>query len=158
MGRPLTQSLFLETHYDKDVAVYTLKDDDFEYKDKKFLSLKRLYLEMGDPTEYTFANTYLLGWSHWKRIKQNNLYTEMMEQWSEELEVKMMSEMVGRTMDMAYDEEKPNMAAVKFIADKGWSKRKAGRPSKDDIAKERRIAAAVEEEYAADANRLRAVK
>ena len=53
-GIPLTQSLFLEIGY-TDYAVFTLKDDDYEYKGRVYPSLKRLYLEMEDVGEYEFA-------------------------------------------------------------------------------------------------------
>ena len=62
-GKPLTQGLFLEIGY-SDSALYTLKDNDHEYNDKALPSIKRLYLEMEDVTEYEFANKYFLGWSH----------------------------------------------------------------------------------------------
>lgn len=60
---PLTQGLFLEIGYTK-YSVYTLKDEDYEYKGQMFPSLKRIYLEMADAGEYEFATTHLLGWSH----------------------------------------------------------------------------------------------
>jgi hypothetical protein len=71
MGRPMTQALFLEIGYETDKAVYTLKDDDHTHNGVVYPSLKRLYLEMEDVVEYDFANTYLLGWSHWKRMNEN---------------------------------------------------------------------------------------
>ena len=61
-GRYLTQSLFLELGY-KEQAVFTLKDDHYTYNNKFYPSLKKLYLEEGDVTEYQFANKYLLGWA-----------------------------------------------------------------------------------------------
>ena len=57
-GRPITQSLFLEIGYTEH-AVYTLKDDDYEYNGKVYPSLKKAYLELEDTTEYDFANQYL---------------------------------------------------------------------------------------------------
>lgn len=38
MQRPLTQSLFLELGY-TDFAIFTLKEDDYVYNDKTYLSL-----------------------------------------------------------------------------------------------------------------------
>lgn len=60
MGRPLTQSLFLEIGY-SDYAVYSLKDEDYEYQGKVYPSLKKLFLASGDPTGYTTATENLLG-------------------------------------------------------------------------------------------------
>lgn len=154
MGRPMTQSLFLETNYDADVAIFTMKDEDYEYNDKTFYSLKRLYLEACDPTEYKFATTYLCGWEHWKRLTRNKVFSGMVEKWREELEVKMVSDMVGCAIDMAFDENKPNMVAVKYITGREWCKRGAGRPSKKDVEKELKIRAAIEDEYGADIARM----
>ncbi|MFM0827351.1 hypothetical protein, partial [Klebsiella oxytoca] len=52
MGRPLTQGLFLEIGYNTEYAVYTLEDEDKEYKGKTYPALKKLYLACEDPTEY----------------------------------------------------------------------------------------------------------
>ena len=65
MGRPLTQSLFLELGYTEH-SVYTLKEQDYAYKGKNYPSLKRLYLKEEDVTEYEFATKHLLGWQHWR--------------------------------------------------------------------------------------------
>jgi len=154
MGRPMTQSLFLEVNYDKDTAVYTMKDEDYEYEGKVYPSLKRLYLEACDPTEYQFAITYLCGWDHWKRITNNKLFKNMVDKWRDELEVKMVSDMVGCALGMAFDENKPNMVAVKYITGKEWCKRGAGRPTKQDVEKELKIRAAIEDEYGADIARM----
>src|SRR5574337_902614 len=76
-GKPLTQSLFLEIGYTEQ-SIYTLKEEDYMYEGKLYPSLKRLYLEMEDLTEYEFANTYLLGWKHWKRLCENKLIRKRM--------------------------------------------------------------------------------
>ena len=67
-GRYIVQGLFLEDRYNVDLAVYTLAGEDKEHKGIIFPSLKRLYLEEGDPVEYTFATKWLFDWPHWKRI------------------------------------------------------------------------------------------
>ena len=61
-GNFYTQGLFLELSYaDLRNAVYTLKDFDYEFKGKTYISIKRLYLEIGDPTEYEFAQACFEG-------------------------------------------------------------------------------------------------
>lgn len=88
-GAALTQGLFLETSYgNTDNVMYTLKPRDHMYKGKLLPSIKRLYLEMEDPTEYFFAYEYFLDWQHWQRIKKNKLISAYMEGWQEELEVR----------------------------------------------------------------------
>jgi hypothetical protein len=151
-GRPLTQSLFLEVGYNTDFAVYTQKDEDYTYKGKLYLSLKRLYLEHEDPTEYDFATTHLLGWQHWQRIVRNKVFAKMVEEWREELELKLRSQAFREILDQSSTDK--GFQAAKWIADKGWNKRAAGRPSNEDIARETKIQANINEEYNADVVRL----
>ena len=152
MGRPITQSLFLETSYDPETSVYSLKDYDHEYEGKTFPSLKRLYLQMEDVVEYDFANTYLLGWNHWQRICKNKLFSKHIKEWREELELKIRSQAVRDIIDMTADEK--SFQAAKWLADKGWDKRAAGRPSKEDVEKETKLQASLEKDYGADIKRL----
>lgn len=133
-GKLLTQSLFLENGYNTEYAMYTLSDEDKEYKGKVYPSLRRLYLEMMDPTEYEFATKYLWGWDHWQRIVANNLMTEAIEGWREELEVKLRSLAIRSIVKSSYD----SYNAATWVADGKW-KQKRGRPSKAELAKEKRI-------------------
>lgn len=136
MGRPLTQSLFLEFGYNTQYAIFTLNDDDKIYNDKTYYSLKKWYLDIGDPTEYEFAKKCLLGWRHWKRICENALFkNQYLEEWRDELEVLLRSEGILSVMSQSED----NFQAAKWLADKGWDKRGAGRPSKADKQREESI-------------------
>lgn len=152
MGRPLTQSLFLELGYSEN-AVYTLKEYDYPYKGKHYPSLKRLFLLEEDPTEYSFAEKHLLGWQHWKRLCENKAIAKHIEEWREELELKIRSQAVRDMMNMCASES-GNYSAAKFLADRGWEKRAAGRPSKAEKDKHLRIEEKIEEEFAADVKRL----
>lgn len=149
-GKPLTQSIFLEVGY-SDQAVYTLKEEDHEYKGKLYPSLKRLYLEMADVTEYEFANTYLLGWRHWKRLCENKLLRKYIDEWREELELKMRAKGVKEAIRAA---EAGGFQAAKWLSDKGWDQRGAGRPSKAEVEREKKFQARVTDEYGADVVRL----
>lgn len=150
MGRPLTQSLFLELGYNE-AALYTLKDNDFEYKGVVLPSIKRLYLECGDPTEYEFATTYLLGWNHWQRISENKAIKRYIDEWKIELEVKLRSAGVKNAIAQAAS---GSFQASKWIADRGWDTRGAGRPSKADVERETRIQAGIADEFSADILRM----
>lgn len=151
MGKPLTQSLFLEIGYNTEFAVYTLKDEDHEYQNKIYPSLKKLYIEMGDPTEYEFANTYLLGWRHWKRLCANKVIRTHIEEWREELELKLRCQGVKATIKAASD---GSFHAAKWLADRGWESRGAGRPTKEEVERERKFQARASEEYSGDVVRL----
>lgn len=149
MGRYVTQSLFLENGYDESLAIYTLTDTDKEYKGKIYPSLRRLYLECMDPTEYTFANTYLWGWDHWQRICNNKLMAEAISVWREELEVKIRAVGVKAIMKGAG----VNFSAAKWIADGKWHVTR-GRPSKAELERERKIRQRATEEAGDDSDRI----
>jgi hypothetical protein len=150
MGKMRTQSLFLELGYG-DEAVYTLRDDDYVYKDRTLPSLKRLYLETEDPTEYVFAKNHLLGWKHWQRMCENKVIRKHIDEWREELEVKLRSQAI---LDAIQEARKGHFQAAKWVADRGWSTRGAGRPSKADVEHEKKVQARIESEYGDDVVRM----
>lgn len=152
MGRPLTQSLFLECGYNVQYAVFTFNDEDKTYDGRVYPSLKKLYLQCEDPTEYQFAKKYLLGWSHWKRLNENKMLREQFDEWREELEIAMRSEAVQAIRDMTADGS--NFQAAKWLADRGWDKRGAGRPSKAEKEREARIHDRIGDELEADVVRM----
>ena len=145
-GAPLTQGLFLETSYGNTENVqYTLKPRDHVYKGRKLPSIKRLFLEMEDPTEYFFAYEYFLDWDHWQRIKKNKLIASYMKGWGEELEVRARALGVKSMFDLALDGDKPNFQASQFLAKGGWTERSAGRPTKEAVQRETKIQARIKE-------------
>lgn len=149
-GRPLTQSLFLEVGYSNE-AIYTLKDVDHTYNGKVYPSLKRLFLEKNDPTEYEFATAYLLGWKHWQRMNENKLLRKHFDEWREELEVKLRCEAVKQAIAHAAS---GTFQAAKWVADRGWATRGAGRPTKADLDREKRIQEKIDDEYSGDVVRM----
>ena len=153
MGRPLTQSLFLEVNYNTDYAVYTLGDEDREYKGKTYPSLKLLFMKSEDVVEYDFANEYLLGWDHWMKLNGNKLLREYFDKWRHELELSVRSSAIKNILDVAADPEK-GFQASKWLADRGWDKRPAGRPSKYEVERETAVRARIHEEFEDDFKRL----
>lgn len=149
-GRPLTQSLFLEIGY-SEYSVYTLKDFDHEYNNKIYPSLKRLYLLEQDPTEYEFANKYLLGWRHWQRLCENKQIRKHIDEWREELEFKLRSKAVKSLLSSA---EGGNYQAAKWFADRGWDSRAAGRPTKAEKEGHLNVEKRLHDEYGDDVVRL----
>lgn len=152
MGRFITQSLFLEINY-TDHSAYTLKDDHYVYNGKLYPSIKRLYLEMEDPTEYEFATTYFCGWRHWQRLLDNKGIRKYIDEWREELEYKLRAKGIKRII--AEVNGSNGMQASKWLADRGWSTRGAGRPSKAEIEQEKAFAAKAADEFSADIYRLK---
>lgn len=156
-GNFYTQGLFLELSYgDLRNAVYTLKDFDYEFKGKTYISIKRLYLEIGDPTEYEFAQACFEGWSHWKRIcTTTTALHPYIEEWREELEVKLRSDGIKGVVNEVKAQGKGALQASKWLADKGWTeKRGAGRPTKAEVESERKQRARIAESVGDDLDRI----
>jgi len=125
--------MFFEmTPADKSQVLYTLKNQDHQ----GFLSLYRLYMETGDPTEYRFAIAYLDGWEHWKQLSECNWFKPFVEKWREELQLRLASEALNRIISEAQSDRRESFAANKYLLEKGWQPKgadKVGRPSKEAI-------------------------
>lgn len=124
-----TMSLFWE--YNKEDCLYTLSD-----KDRGTIpSLRRLYMEMEDLTEYQFATTYFESWDHWRMLIDSKWFLKHLLKWRTELELKIKAKALAYLVGEA---KKGSFAANKFIATKGWIQKETepsrrGRPSKDEI-------------------------
>lgn len=158
MGRFLTQSLFYELSYaDSSSAIYTLKDEDVELPDGRILkSIKRLYLEISDPTEYEFALKCFYSWEHWQRlVEKTSALHPHIKAWREELKIKLRSQGVARMKQEALGESKSAASAAKWLADKGWEEpKKVGRPSKEEVSGRIAEEARVKQELESDLERV----
>lgn len=152
-GQLITQSLFIEYQYNPDMAIYTVEEHDKEYKGVTYPSLKRLYLEAEDVHEYDFAKANLYSWEHWLRLLENKWCRKFIDNWREELEVKIASGGVQSILDLA---EGGNFQAAKYVADRQWNK-KRGRPSKDEIAKNQKVDERINKEFEDDIDRVSSV-
>lgn len=138
LGRYLTIALFYETATgSKEEVVYTLKEKDY----KGFLSIKRLYLEMEDITEYEFANKYFENWSHWKKLIASAWFKEHIDVWREELELKFKARSLNQIKRTAKSSAKEAFMANKYLLEKGWEKSTkdkstVGRPTQEKIKQE----------------------
>lgn len=153
-GRYRTQSLFREFYIKNEglEAIYTLREEDTQ---GDLPSLKALYLEIGDPTEYAFAIEAFGSWKQWLKIKASSAIQPWIEDWPMELEVKLRSDGIKGVIQEA-KAGKSKFPAAKALAEGFWNKEssKRGRPSKEEIARERKIAAKLDEEFTADAERI----
>lgn len=147
-GRYITQGLFLEDKYNTNLAYYTLDGEDKNYKDVVYPSLKRLFLEEGDPTEYLFATKYLYDWEHWQRLCKNALIGRHIDRWREELSLSLRADGISSIIDAALTDK--HYQASKWLADKGWEVKSRGRPSKEEIEGELRKQADAEKEFSDD--------
>lgn len=154
MGRFRTQSLFFEMKHPGIDPVFTLKPQDHEVKGVVYKSLRRIYLDIADPTEYDFAIKVFDSWEQWRRIFTNGLLSPYVNKWREELELKLRAGAINTIQAVASDPyNKGSLTAARWLADRGWDK-KRGRPSKDEVAKERKIVANIHDELDEDYDRI----
>jgi len=152
MGRPLTQSLFLEYGYNTDTAIYSLKEYDFTYRGVLYPSLKRIYLEEEDVVEYEFASKYFFSWDQWQRITANKAFSEEIDEWRYELELKLRSKGVRNILVTANSDK--GFQAARWLAEKGWDRKGVGRPTKDHTAEEKAFEKHIAEEFKNDIARI----
>ena len=150
MGRFHTKALFVETISKELLAkgvkpVYTLKGD------PAYTDIREIFIDSDDPTGYTFAMQAFNSWEHLKHLRTLSWFAPLYDQWLEELEVKMRAEAIRNIVKQSFKDK--GTTAAKYIADRGWET-KRGRPSKDEIEKERKQQAAMRRELDADASRI----
>jgi hypothetical protein len=158
MGRWRIPSLFYELSYgelqEKFTSPYTLKENDLEVNGVLYKSLKKLYLEMEDVTEYEFANAYLGGWQHWKAIKASSACREYVEAWQEELQLKLRARGISKMLETVTDGT-AGFQALKWLVDKGFVEQQAGRPKKKDIERKTKQDAELRSIFSADLKRVK---
>ena len=126
----LTQSLFLETNQNTTyLPIFTLKEYDWERDGKFYPSLKKIYLQIAEPTEYEFAMSIFGSWRIWQRICNNGQVKKEVELWREELELKILSANLKGMAEVAKHEGSKGVTAMRYLAEGAW-KKKAGRPKK----------------------------
>lgn len=141
IGNFRTQSLFLETNNTENKAMFTLKDDPYTKNGVTYPSLKRIYLSYDDPTEWQFVMDVFGNWRHWERICGNKILRAYVDQWRMEHEIMLRSKGVRAVVGLAQDKE----SAAKWLAEGKW-KGSRGRPSKEEVEKQKKIEAGLEAE------------
>lgn len=138
----LTKSIFFEHDGpEKNLAIYTLKQNDHTHNGYTYPSLRNLYLDTLDPFEIEFAEKYLGSWSHWLHITQQAWFRPLVEEWREELKIKLQSKGFAAIVEKAVDkEDKDHFQAAKVLMTEGWipkeHKGKRGPRTEDKIKKE----------------------
>ena len=155
IGNWLIKALFIEMAV-KDSPYnipFTLKGEDIEVDGVEYKSLKKIYLSYADPTEYSFAVEILGGWEHWKAMAASNEVGVHVQKWRDELEVKLRSEAIKAIRKAANEDGAKGTSAAKYLAERGWES-KRGRPSKEEVQRQRKIEAGVHKDLDDDAKRL----
>ena len=153
-----TMSLFLEPTLVDSLdhcganPIFTFKENDHYYKGirvkhKTYISIRKLYLEIADPTEYLFAKQVFGNYDHWKsffrgndtddigRLVQPMGWFSCVLDWRSELELSLRAKGLQQIIDRS-----GNSANAKWLVDRGWTtegavlgKKSRGRPSKAEI-------------------------
>ena len=153
VGRFRTQSLFREMNYgtNDQNPLYTLKPVDPQ---GKLPSLKEIYMECSDPTEYEFAMAAFGSWQHWVLLSKVAWMEPYVLQWQEELEVSIRSSAIKVILNETLT-GKAKYNAAKFLSDGGWKpKSSKGRPSSAEVTRETKIRSRVEEDIEEDLERV----
>lgn len=120
---------------EKHLALYVLADQDRH----NLPSLKRLYMEADDLTEYAFALAHLDSWEHWERLCACTWFEDYITQWRKELALKFKAAAIHRLRDEAVNGGKNSFAANKWIIDHGYAGEAIkgvgpkGRPKKEEL-------------------------
>lgn len=146
-GRWFTLSLFLEKANVPEAALYSIRGYDNHKNGKDYPSLRRLYVEEGDVTEYIFANKYLGGWEHWLQLQECNWLKPYIDEWRKELEVKIKAEAIRGVIQEAKSGSKNALAACKWLADKKLIGENSRKKVKEEIKE--KVSAEIEEHIVA---------
>lgn len=161
-GRRVLRSLFIETLSDGVAElevtkpVFTLKDHNVEKNGTTLWSLRNIYFSYDHVPgyEYEFANDVFNSWDHWVMLTESSsLAQEAIMRWREELTIKLQAKAFNSLFKTALFEGAKGTPAAKFLAEKGWEV-KRGRPSKEEVAKERKLAAGLDKEVQEDIERM----
>lgn len=156
-GRSLTQCLFVEYYNPTFPPHYTLAEKDVVKDGKLYLSLKQLYLEAEDIGEYHFVKKYMYSWLQWERLLNNAVIRPFINQWRDELEVKLRSIAIRTLCDLSSTSEAKNTAAAKYIADKAYAT-KATKKDQQEKARELAVAEQISKETKDDMKRIGLVR
>jgi len=163
MGRLRTQSLFREFEISGYPALFTLSPEG-DYTDpdtgRYYVSLRRLFVESLDPTEYTFAQRAFGSWHHWDRIRNLLWFEPYVSEWRKELDARL-SSIGSRAIIESVEGTRPDLSipSAKFLANKEWRSGgtkapKRGRPTREEIEGERKRAASERRDLEEDAERI----
>lgn len=160
MAKPMTKALFFEMSdpdYREEMETeWTLKEKDHIVDGKTYRSLKKVYLEMEDVTEYEFALATLGSFVQWETLCKTTWFKEHAEQWRKELNLKLKAKGMRSIIQAATTDENLSFQAMKYLSDNQYLEKKSGRgrPSKADVEAELKKEANANKSFKADAERI----
>lgn len=154
-GHWLIKAMFFETsppEVREKYTSFTLKDQEHN----GYPSLKQIYLQFDDPTEYEFAQAVFGSYAHWKAICAAKWFIPYVEDWRDELEIKLRSRAIKQMADHATTEK--GFSASRWLAEGSWKEKTKGRPSKEQAERDNKVSTAIDNDISSDLTRLRAIK
>ena len=154
-GRYRTTSLFWEFRQPGFEPLYSIKGYDLEKPEGTYPSLKKMYLAFDHVPgfEYEFAMTVFGSWDHWAKLCNISQLRGDIQEWRDELDIKLKCESMKAMMLAAKDNDAKGVNAAKYLAEKGYES-KRGRPSKAEVERETKIQAGVNKELKDDMERI----
>lgn len=173
MGRYRTQSLFWELRMKGDenlrgstdgtssprnyTPLFTLKDYDLEKDGITYPSLKKKYMSYDHIPgfEYEFALDVFGSWDHWNKLANDTIpaIKNVIKEWRDELEIRLKAQAIKALIQTSRLDDVKGFNAAKYLADKGYAPQR-GRPSKEEVEREKKVQAGVSKDLEADMERL----
>lgn len=161
MGRYRTQSLFWELRFkddsDKYSPIFSLKDYDLEKEGTTYPSLKQIYMSYDHIPgfEYEFAMDVFNSWDHWNKLANDTVpnIKNTIKEWREELDIKLKAQAIKALIQTSRIDDSKGFNAAKYLADRGYAPSR-GRPSKEEVEREKKVQAGVSKELEEDMKRL----
>ena len=142
-GRMLTVGLFKELARPDVASTPIFSLDDW----------RRTYVRVCDPTEYETAMVLIGNWEHWLAIRSNRKLAAIMDEWRQEVEIKLRSRGVRDLISLAGSKNPGASGAAKFLAEGGFVEDKRLN-TKEGKAREEEIRQQVKDRTAQDVERL----
>jgi len=113
----------------------------------------KVYLEIADPTEYETAMVLLGNWEHWQAVRMHALTGPVMDEWANEVEIKLRSQGVRNMISLAGSTAPGAAGAAQWLAKGGYIDDNRLR-TKRGREKEAKVQDAIKERTAEDAARI----
>lgn len=155
-GMWYTEALFVDRMWNRPQKNWIIKPI-FTFFDKKdgYICGQETFIELGDPTGYKWAMTYLGDYNHWLKLMRTPWFPEIVETWREHLATRLRADALEKVRELAASDSSQALAAAKYLAEEGWKPKAAkGRPSKDAINGALKQAVKQAQEHETDAERI----
>lgn len=113
MNRWRTLSLFKETTDKRFPHYYSLRAE--EDTEDGLISVKRVYMDLADPTEYKIAVNLFGGLGHWRTLCGLPWFMEFLSQWRKELKAKIRSGATEKLISIADSSSQGALQALRTV-------------------------------------------